>query len=941
LRRIKIDAKLFYMKSHNKEYTIVVAEDDPSLNLLICKHIERAGHKVLKAFSGLEVLQILDANKADLLLLDYKMPEGSGKEVIETLREKNALLPFIVMTGYGDIKIAIEMMKLGALDFLVKDEEFHLIFPNKIENALRHIYTENLLLESQEALKTSEEKNLKILGAMQDPVYICGPDHEIEYANPMFGNYWREPQKGDKCYEIIYNRSSPCSDCDEINSHTNPMKSTLVNTAIADKVFQLSYGPINYVNGKVSRLNIFRDITEIDKAKAHIEKNERKFRLLADNAIDMIWQMDLRMKITYVSPSCMRVLEYEPNEMIGRNLWKFASRLEFIKMARHAITAIKKFNKNEHITFESKLFTKSKKEIPVEITGKLLFNEQGKILGLQGSTKDIRERIENQNQLKYHNNLLNTLINNMPDQIYIKDLSSKYILNNKSHMIELGVSKQSELHLKSDFDFFDEETAADYYVDEQRIIESKKALINKEEFKAIKNGDSRWTLTTKVPLEDGNGEIIGIAGINRDITDLKKQEQEIVKSRYLLAVKNKIANLFLTTNTEVLFIKVLMAILDELDSSSGFIGYLDEEGGLQCAASHGSLSNTKILPEVNNSLPPGSWDGPLLNALHTRKTELFNSSNHFIEEKPKLKNVISVPIFTIENQLLGLLVVANKNNNFIQMDITFLEDLCSYISPILTARLNEERVKIQQDKTNAKLIIAKEQSEQSDKLKSAFLLNLSHELRTPLNSIMGFSNLLVQKFKSDEKASNYVELINISGQDLIKMVEDTVEISRLENKEISIDLIEQDLVSIIKAIHHEFTIYYGSRYPSLVFKLNLLHEKLMVRTDIQKLKKILWKVLDNAGKYTEKGLVEIGGPVVDGEEVSIYIKDDGIGIPTELNEAVFEKFRKIDGKDKFYRGNGLGLSISRALTVLLGGDISLSSESGIGTEVTLVLPLNK
>ena len=275
------------------------------------------------------------------------------------------------------------------------------------------------------------------------------------------------------------------------------------------------------------------------------------------------------------------------------------------------------------------------------------------------------------------------------------------------------------------------------------------------------------------------------------------------------------------------------------------------------------------------------------------------------------------------------------------MDVTLLEELCSYISPIMSARLNEERIKIQQEQTHAELKIAKEKSEQADKLKSAFLLNLSHELRTPLNSIMGFSNLLVQKFKGDEKAANYAELINLSGQDLIKMVEDTVEISRLENNEISADLAQHDLVSIIKSIYQEYTVYYQSRYPLLVFNLNLSFQKLMIDTDVQKLKKILRKILDNAGKYTEKGIVEIGVVLVDDEKVSIYIKDTGIGIPTELNEAVFEKFRKIDGKDKIYRGNGLGLPISQALTILLGGGISLNSDTGMGTTVTLTLPLIK
>ena len=182
---------------------------------------------------------------------------------------------------------------------------------------------------------------------------------------------------------------------------------------------------------------------------------------MAENAIDMVWQMDLRLKFTYLSPSAVSILGYDMDEMLGRNLWEFSRRKEFVKMARHAMGAIKNFRTFQHIVFESKLLHKNGNEIPVEITGKLLKDHQGKITGLQGSVKDISERIENQSEMQKQHQLLRTLIDNIPDVIYVKDLSNRYLLNNLGHQKELRVKSQEEILHKTDHDFYDESTATE------------------------------------------------------------------------------------------------------------------------------------------------------------------------------------------------------------------------------------------------------------------------------------------------------------------------------------------------------------------------------------------------------------------------------------------------------------------------------------------------
>lgn len=802
------------------------------------------------------------------------------------------------------------------------------------------VTTEDALKVPLDTFEKTDKMNITILDSMKDPVYICSGDHKIQYANPALISLIGDDRLEKKCYNAVFNSAHKCKNCPSIESFTEESFTTQVDITIDKnkRFFQQSVSPINFQKGSVSRLHILKDVTELIRARDHAARSERKIKLVADNVIDMVWQMDLRLKFTYMSPSAEAILGYKMDDMIGRNLWEFSRRREFVKMARYAMGAIMDYKNFSTTTFETVLVHRNGTEVPVEITGKILKDHNDKVIGLQGSTKDIAERFKAQAELLKQHHLLRTLIDNIPDMIYVKDLSGHYILNNTGHQKELKVADQKEILNKTDHHFFDEETAAEFYRDEQKIIDSGIPMINKEEYTPYNDGSNRWTLTTKVPIRDEKGGISGIAGIKRDITERKHIEDELVRSRYELALRNKIANIFLTTETDQLFNDVLEIIRVEFNSPFGFFGYINDNHELAFpTALHRSIGGSEV-PEMPFAIPQQSWKGIWGESLIARESQFSNESQKLPILDITVKNVLCVPI-SIKGDLLGQICIGNKAGGYSEKEQQLLGAIAVYIAPILHSYLQQERMKLAKEEAFAQLKNAKEKAEESDHLKSAFLLNLSHELRTPMNAILGFSSVIANPDIAPENKEYYTEQINLAGNDLMKMIEDTIAMAQLESGQIKLDPVNQRIEKTLQEIQTDFLNKYGKPYPEIEFHLDDRTEGITIDTDHQILKSVIYNILDNAVKFSGKGKVELGGHRVNGSKLLLYVKDGGIGIPKEMHESVFEKFRKIENKEIVHRGNGLGLSISKGLIEKIGGSIHLDSTPGEGTCVTISIPI--
>ena len=239
------------------------------------------------------------------------------------------------------------------------------------------------------------------------------------------------------------------------------------------------------------------------------------------------------------------------------------------------------------------------------------------------------------------------------------------------------------------------------------------------------------------------------------------------------------------------------------------------------------------------------------------------------------------------------------------------------------------------------LIKAKEKAEESDRLKSAFLANLSHEIRTPMNAIIGFTDLL-KHVNTDAKRIEYVDIIEKSGMRLLDIINETIEIAKLDTGLIKVNPETFNLDQLMQDIYNELKIKVaGKRELELIYLPNHSNYHVTLYTDRVKLQQILTNLITNGIKYTPRGAVAFGYEVK-GDRVIFSVKDTGIGIDRKNREMIFKRFYRIENPLTMKVGGiGLGLSIAKAYTELLGGTIMLESELGRGTSVTVSLPYIK
>lgn len=260
----------------------------------------------------------------------------------------------------------------------------------------------------------------------------------------------------------------------------------------------------------------------------------------------------------------------------------------------------------------------------------------------------------------------------------------------------------------------------------------------------------------------------------------------------------------------------------------------------------------------------------------------------------------------------------------------------------VTERIQYEKVLEEKNeeykKVNLKLKKAKEKAEVSDRLKSAFLANMSHEIRTPMNGILGFADLLKNPDLPPDKQQQYIQIIEKSGVRMLNLINDIIEISKIETGVIHV---HKEQVRISEMIDYVYTFFKPEMdEKGLQFKTSItIQEELIVKTDRDKLLSVLINLLKNAVKFTRVGFVELGCHI-EGSNLFCYIKDTGTGIPEDKQAVIFERFIQADPEDKMARqGAGLGLAISKAYIEKLGGEIGVQSEEGKGSEFYFTLPL--
>lgn len=239
----------------------------------------------------------------------------------------------------------------------------------------------------------------------------------------------------------------------------------------------------------------------------------------------------------------------------------------------------------------------------------------------------------------------------------------------------------------------------------------------------------------------------------------------------------------------------------------------------------------------------------------------------------------------------------------------------------------EERVRMQES-----LIEAKEKAEESNYLKSAFLANMSHEIRTPLNAIVGFSNILAEKYNDDEESKEYIKIIETNNELLLQLINDILDLSKIESGNMDFVYDDVDINRCLKEIASFATMKVNGDIK--IISENVLAD-CHIRTERNRIMQVINNFVSNAIKNTQSGTIQIGYNLPQNGYIRFYVKDSGKGIPADKIEFIFNRFMQIDS---FKQGVGLGLTICKSIIERLNGEIGVESTLGKGSEFWFTIP---
>ena len=500
-------------------------------------------------------------------------------------------------------------------------------------------------------------------------------------------------------------------------------------------------------------------------------------------------------------------------------------------------------------------------------------------------------RLKAEEELQKSNEKLLSFFEDDISADFLSTPDGEIIFCNKTFVELFGFASKEEAMLYNVKNLYKNSIERDKYL---ALLLANKRVENYECVYVTKNGINIYGLINAVGEFDEAGELIQIKGYIIDITVRKIAEEELLKLGR--AVSQSPASVVITN---------LQGDIEYVNQKfCSLTGYSEEEViGKNPRILNSGYSDNTFYKELWNTLLSGNeWQGEFHNK--KKNGELF-----------------------WETSLISPLV--NQNGDITHF-IAIKEDIT------------------EKKKMLDELIKAKEKAEESDRLKSAFLANMSHEIRTPMNGILGFSELLKSPNLSGDKQQKYIEVIEKSGNRMLNIINDIVDISKIEAGLMDVNLNESNINEQIEYIYTFFKPEVEGKGMQLFFKNGLPTKKATIKTDREKVFAILTNLVKNAIKYSNEGSIEFGYVLKTGGEVAeqskkaeleFFIKDTGIGVPKDRQAAIFERFIQADILDKMARqGAGLGLSITKSYIEMLGGQIWLESEEGVGSTFYFTLP---
>ncbi|MBC7811046.1 MAG: PAS domain-containing protein [Burkholderiales bacterium] len=504
--------------------------------------------------------------------------------------------------------------------------------------------------------------------------------------------------------------------------------------------------------------------------------------------------------------------------------------------------------------------------------------------------QQIVERRQAEEALLAERNLLRILIDTLPAFVYVKDRESRFLIGNTAVAKVMGAAGPEALIGRTDFDFYPNDIASLFYADDQYIVQTGSSIINKEEPARDEDGNTRWAWTTKVPLYDPYGAIVGLVGIGRDITEHKAaQDLILAQQQFLNQIIDTDPNLIFVRNRQGQFTLVNQAFAEFWDiPTEGIIGKTDEELG---AALERAQQFMKDDQEI----------------LRTLKSKFF------------LEEAVSNPRTGVVNwfQTIKVPIMAPDGGEFQVLGVA------TNITERKLAEANAVALAVEKERVS---------------LLSSFVRDASHDFRTPLSTI-NTSLFLLERAALPEKRKHHMEVIEQQTSHLARLVDAMLTMTRLDSaaaftfRSINISDLMQSII-----INQRLLI----ESKAITLNVQLETDLPSISADPLEIDRVLTEILQNAVQYTLTGGSIWLRTYQEQSCVVAEFQDSGIGIGSIDLARIFERFYRADkARSTDTGGVGLGLSIAKKIVEAHNGEIQVRSEVGVGSTFRVLLPMLK
>ncbi|MFC1746307.1 PAS domain S-box protein [Candidatus Riflebacteria bacterium] len=517
---------------------IIVIDDDEALLKLIQKTLTKNGLSSVCFNTGKAALKAIGKNPV-LLLLDYRLPDIQAEEFLRKVAKKKRAVPFIVMTGKGDEKIAVNMMKRGASDYLVKDSAFLELLPTVITQTVRRLELERDLAIAKEGLLATEEKYRNLFELGLDSIFILDPrDYSIIDVNEVAASSLGYPQK--ELLKSNFTLIQPGFSAQTFEKHFKELKKG--NNIVTESLHRKKDGvevPVEGIirifdyGGKEVVQAFFRDITERKQAEASLKESRKMLQLVLDSIpARVFWKNLASVYLGCNYPFARDAGINSPDEIVGKVDYELAWKKEEADFFRECDRRVMSSNKPEYHIIEPQLRADGT-HAWLDTNKVPLYDNDGRVVGILGTYEDITQRKLAEDSLQKSEERYRQITTAVTDYIFTVRVKNGEVLDTTHgtacEAITGYVSEEFSQNPYLWIGMVPEEDQEKVKQQASNILAGKKPPPLEHRIRR-KDGQLRWVRNTLVPHFDATGALIAYDGLIRDITERKQAEEKIKDS---------------------------------------------------------------------------------------------------------------------------------------------------------------------------------------------------------------------------------------------------------------------------------------------------------------------------------------------------------------------------------------------------------------------------